>query len=63
MTRREHSYHQTGKVIGRFKKRLQKEEEDAVCDICKGGGDSSGPYYCWRCKGTHIVKPQKRIER
>lgn len=41
----------------------EDDEEDQICDVCRGGGDSSGPYYCWRCKGTHIVKPPKRIER
>ena len=35
------------------------DTEDAiyeVCDVCKGGGESSGPNYCWKCRGSHERK-------
>ena len=60
MTQREYAYHNQGKVIGRFKKRPQREEDlYDICHVCKGGSDSTGPYKCWYCEGEGVEPPKK----
>jgi len=37
----------------------EEEDDDDICHVCHGGGDSSGPFRCWYCLGTH----QERISK
>ena len=30
-----------------------------VCSVCNGGGEASGPYFCWKCKGEGTVPKPK----
>lgn len=41
----------------------QEPEEDLydICHVCKGGSDSSGPYKCWYCLGTHVNNQKNEL--